>query len=63
MYFIINNHTDVTVETDFLTGIGKITGNINDRVIDGYGTNCAENHDFRKLLSDLNDSLLGRILL
>lgn len=63
VYFIINNHSDVTIETDFQTGIGKIFGNINDRGIDGYGTNCAEYHDFRKLLSDLNDALLGRIFL
>ncbi|MFI3254135.1 MAG: hypothetical protein R3Y63_07320 [Eubacteriales bacterium] len=63
MHFLINNHTEVTVEADFKTGIGKMTGTINHRGIDGYGTNCAEYHDFRKLLSDLNDALLGRILL
>lgn len=62
-YFIINNHTDLSVEVDFSNCYGKISGNINDRNIDGYGTGCAEYHDTHKLLSDLNDSLLGRILM
>lgn len=63
MYFIINNHTTLSVEVDFAQSYGKISGSIQDRPIDGYGTGCAEYHDVHKLLSDLNDSLLGRFLM
>lgn len=63
MYLIFNNHTDLVVEVDFVNHYGKISGVIADRPIDGYGTSCAEYHDLHKLLSDLNDSLLGHFLM
>lgn len=62
-YLIYNSHTDLLIEVDFPQHYGKISGVIADRVIDGFGTSCAEYEDLHKLLSDLNDSLLGHFLM